>query len=117
MAHPGPYDERARAVAPDAFGEWIASHVGAIRDFRDGHRRGTRALRGLRRAMTERAEEQNYCKRSPWERLITDTHMFGAMTLRAVSDYLRVVAELFDSGHPPLYARRRWISRCIRPAE
>jgi hypothetical protein len=28
-----PYDESARAVAPDAFGEWIAPHVGAIRHF------------------------------------------------------------------------------------
>ena len=49
---------------------------------------------------TERAEEQNYCKRSPREQPIADTHMFGAMTLRAASDCLRGLAELFDSGHP-----------------
>jgi hypothetical protein len=57
-----------------------------------------------RAPLSDRAEEQNYRARTPWERPIADTHMFGAMTLRAASDYLRVLAELFDSGHPPIYA-------------
>ncbi len=56
------------------------------------------------RAMSDRADEQNYRTRSAWEQPVTDTHMFGGATLRAASDYVRGIAELFASDHPPLYA-------------
>jgi hypothetical protein len=55
-------------------------------------------------AMTERADEQSYRTRSKWEQPVTDTHMFGAATLRAAADYVRGIAELFASDRPPLYA-------------
>jgi hypothetical protein len=95
-------------VGPDAFREWIAPYVAAIRDFTTAVDAVPERYGGLptieSRAMSDRAEEPNYRTRTPWDQPITDTHMFGAMTLRAASDYVRGLAELFDSGHPPLYA-------------
>jgi hypothetical protein len=55
-------------------------------------------------AMTERADEQSYRTRSKWEQPVTDTHTFGAVTLRAAADYVRGIAELFASDRSPLYA-------------
>ena len=95
-------------VSPDAFRDWIAPHVSAVRVFTEeidavAARHGDlpSAASG---AMSERAEEQNFCTRSKWEHPVADTHMFGAATLRAATDYVRGIAELFASDHPPLYA-------------
>jgi hypothetical protein len=95
-------------VGPDAFREWIAPYVAAIRDFATAIDAVPERYGGLptieSRAMSDRAEEQNYRTRTSWDQPIADTHMFGAMTLRAASDYVQGLAELFDSRHPPLYA-------------
>ncbi len=95
-------------VSPDAFRHWIAPHVAAVRVFTEGidavaarHGDLPSAASG---AMSERAEEQNYRARSKWEQPVTDTHMFGAATLRAATDHVRGIAELFASDHPPVYA-------------
>lgn len=96
------------AVAPEVFREWIAPHVAALREMtiaidetsdRHGRLPSTES-----RAMNDRGEEQNYRSRSDWEQPITDTHAFGALTLRAATDHVRGIAELFDSARPPLYA-------------
>jgi hypothetical protein len=54
-------------------------------------------------AMKERAAEPAYREASTWRNPITDTHMFGGMTLRAATDYLRSFAQLFDTEEPPVY--------------
>jgi hypothetical protein len=96
------------AVTADAFRTWIAPLVAAIRDFALAVDAVSERFGGLptaeSRAMSERAEEASYSKRSSWEQPVTDTHLLGAATLRAASDYLRAFAELFRSDHPPLYA-------------
>jgi hypothetical protein len=56
------------------------------------------------RAMEELHAEQSYRDRSAWEQPITDTHTFGAMTLRAATEYVRAFGELFAAPQPPLYA-------------
>lgn len=98
----------AELVSPDAFREWIAPHVTAVREFTaaldavaERHACLPSAASG---AMTERAEEQNYRTRSEWQQPVADTHAFGGATLRAAVDYVRAISELFDSDYPPLYA-------------
>lgn len=54
--------------------------------------------------MAEVAEEQGYRSRSEWNQPLTDTHMLGARTLQAATDYVRGLADLFEHGRPPLYA-------------
>jgi hypothetical protein len=53
--------------------------------------------------MRELAVEARYREQSTWQNPITDTHMFGAMTLRAAADYMRSFAQLFDTEEPPVY--------------
>src|SRR5436309_14155984 len=96
------------AVTSDAFRDWMAPHVAAILDLATAigavPERFGNLPSATSRAMGEFAEEQAYGKRSSWERPVSDTHMFGGLTLGAASDYLRGFAELFDSGDPPVYA-------------
>lgn len=54
--------------------------------------------------MSELAEEPTHGARSLWEGPVTDTHGFGALTLKAATDYVHAMADLFDTSHPPLYA-------------
>jgi hypothetical protein len=95
-------------VSREAFREWIAPHLDGIRSLTaaiDAARDRHGALPTARsQAMTEVAEEQGYRTRSNWEQPLTDTHMLGGMTLQAAADYVRGLAELFDSAHPPIYA-------------
>jgi hypothetical protein len=95
------------SVSPAAFREWIAPHVEGIRALtvaieavRDRHGALPAATS---QAMTEVAEEQGYRRRSNWEQPLTDTHMLAGMALQAGTDYVRGLAELFDSAHPPVY--------------
>jgi hypothetical protein len=96
------------AVNNDAFRDWMAPKVAAIREL-------TAAIEGVAerhsalpnpnsRAMGDISDEQNYRSRSSWEQPVADAHAFGAMTLRAATDYVRGFAELFDSQQPPIYA-------------
>jgi hypothetical protein len=83
-------------VSPDAFRDWIAPHVTAVREFTEGidavaARHGDLPA-ATSAAMSERADEQGYRARSQWEQPVTDTHMFGAATLRAATDYARGIA-------------------------
>jgi hypothetical protein len=96
------------AVPPEAFRDWIAPHVAAIRDFamaidavpeRHGNLPSARS-----HAMRELDEERPYRARSEWEQPVGTAHMFGGATLRAASDYVRGIAELFVSDDPPLYS-------------
>lgn len=86
----------------------MAPHVSAIRDFSVAIDGVPERFGGLpsadSRAISELAAEAGYRTRSSWEQPITDTHRFGAATLKAGSDFLRAFAELFDGLHPPLYA-------------
>jgi hypothetical protein len=104
----GPTYDDGMAVTAKTFREWMAPQVAAIRDFAIAIDAVPERFGALpcaeSRAMGERAEEPSYSKRSAWDQPVADTHMFGAMTLRAASDYLRGFAELFDSDRPPLYA-------------
>ncbi|MGO9900998.1 MAG: hypothetical protein ACLP0J_15195 [Solirubrobacteraceae bacterium] len=77
-------------ATPGEFREWIAPHVAAVREFaaaidatpeRHGYLPSASSA-----AMSDRADEQNYRTRSAWQQPVTDTHMFGAATLRAASD-------------------------------
>jgi hypothetical protein len=95
-------------VSRDAFRQWITPYLDGIRSLtasvetaRDRHGALPTATS---RAMTELAEEQGYRTRSDWEQPLTDTHMLGGMSLQAAVDYVRGLAELFDSAHPPIYA-------------
>lgn len=95
-------------VSRDPFRDWIAPYVAAVRDFTEGidsvaERHGDLPS-PTSGAMSERSDEQSYRARSQWEQPVTDTHMFGAATLRAAVDYVRGIAELFGSTHAPLYA-------------
>jgi hypothetical protein len=53
--------------------------------------------------MSEIAAEAAYSTRSAWLKPVEDTHTFGGMALRAVSDHVRMFAEAFDTQRPPLY--------------
>jgi hypothetical protein len=95
-------------VDPEAFREWAAPHVTAIRaltaaidEVPERHGGLPDATSG---AIGELSDEQRYRSRSAWNQPVTDTHLFGGLTLRAANDYVRGLAELFGSGHPPLYA-------------
>jgi hypothetical protein len=97
----------ADVVDPEAFRAWMAPKVAAIRAFTSAVDSGADRHGGLpvaeSRAMGELDAEQHYSARSTWEMPITDTHLFGAMTLRAAADNVRGFAALFASGQPPLY--------------
>jgi hypothetical protein len=54
-------------------------------------------------AMRELHAEDQYRHRSSWQNPIGDTHTLGAMTLRAVIDYVRTFAKAFSVGAPPVY--------------
>lgn len=54
-------------------------------------------------AMTEISVQADYAKRSGWEEPFGDTHVLGALTLRAAADYVRLFAEAFNAAHAPLY--------------
>jgi hypothetical protein len=54
-------------------------------------------------AMGELAAEEEYRRKSSWQNPISDSHMVGAMTLRAVADYVRTFAEAFNANRPPVY--------------
>jgi hypothetical protein len=54
-------------------------------------------------AMAEISDESSYSKRSGWDTPFSDTHVLGALTLRASADYLRVFAETFNGAQAPLY--------------
>lgn len=54
-------------------------------------------------AKTELAAEADYRRQTTWRNPVTDTHMFGAMTLRAATDFARSFAQLFDTEQPPVY--------------
>jgi hypothetical protein len=97
-----------RTVEPQEFRRVMAPTVEALRAF-------TAALDELDElyggrpavdspAMRELDSERDYRAVSLWENPISDTHFFGAMTLRAATDNVRGFAELFDAPRPPLYA-------------
>ncbi len=96
------------AATPETFREWIAPHVSGVRDFTTAIDASSERHGDLpsvpSEAISERAAEASWRGRSAWQQPVTDTHMFGGATLRAASDYVRGVAELFGSMHPPLYA-------------
>lgn len=97
-----------QVVSREEFREWIAPYVVGIRAFTVAIESAKERYGGLPAtpspAMTEVAEEQGYRTRRDWDQPLTDTHMLGGMTLLAVADYMRGLAELFDTPHQPLYA-------------
>jgi hypothetical protein len=98
----------ATVVDSDGFRDWMTPKVEGLRAFvasvdRILDERGWLPSHDSR-AMGELAAEQTYRGRSSWENPIRDTHTFGAMTLRAATDYVRGFGQLFDGPHPPLYA-------------
>jgi len=54
-------------------------------------------------AMAEIHDQNDYEKRSGWKRPFDDTHVLGALTLRAATDYVRLFAETLNAAQPPLY--------------
>jgi hypothetical protein len=54
-------------------------------------------------AMAEISDEPGYSNRSGWDTPFGDTHLLGALTLRAATDYVRLFAEAFNAGEMPLY--------------
>jgi hypothetical protein len=98
----------ADIVDAETFRVWIAPKVEALRAFTSAVDSVTERHGGLpsadSRAMSELSAEQQYKRRSTWEEPITETHLFGAMTLRAATDNVRGFAALFASGSPPLYS-------------
>jgi hypothetical protein len=94
-------------VDPSQFRDWMTAYVEGMRALTsavDERCNSQREPGPGSAAMGEIAAEQNYRSRSDWDQSITDTHGFGAATLRASSDYVRGFAELFDTDYPPLYA-------------
>jgi hypothetical protein len=96
------------AIDPDdAFWEWMRPTVEALRAFTTAV--DEVALRHASipasdsQAMRELAAENDYRSQSSWQNPITDTHTFGAMTLRAVADNVSTFATAFSGEHPPLY--------------
>ncbi len=97
----------SRTVDAAEFREAIAPTVNALRAFANAvddllerHRLPTAESR----AMSEIAAEQVLARRSAWTGPISDTHTFGAMTLRAAADYVRGFAELFTADRIPMWA-------------
>lgn len=91
----------------DSFQAWMAPHVEGIRAFcaavdavADRHGQLPDASS---EAMTELAAEADHRRQTIWRNPVTDTHMFGAMTLRAATDFARSFAQLFDTEQPPVY--------------
>jgi hypothetical protein len=86
----------------------MSPHVDAVREFTSALDAVPERHGGLPSAssgaMAELADEQSYRTRTAWEQPVSDTHMFGGATLRAATDYVRGIAELFAGDHPPLYA-------------
>jgi hypothetical protein len=54
-------------------------------------------------AMAELSAESAYATRSGWDEPFGDTHLLGALTLRAATDYVRLFAEAFNAATAPLY--------------
>jgi hypothetical protein len=91
----------------EAFREWMRPTVEALRVFTTAVDQV--ALRHANlpasdsQAMRELAAENDYQSQSSWQNPITDTHTFGAMTLRAVADNVATFATAFTGEQPPLY--------------
>jgi hypothetical protein len=96
-----------RTGAAAEFREAIAPTVNALRAFAnavDDLVERHRLPAAESRAMSEIAAEQALATRSTWTGPISDTHTFGAMTLRAAADYVRGFAELFTADRIPMWA-------------
>lgn len=90
-----------------AFQAWMAPHVEGMRTFcrsvdAVAERHG-QLPDASSEAMKELAVEPDYRRLSTWRNPVTDSHMFGGMTLRAATDFVRSFAQLFDSEQPPVY--------------
>ena len=89
------------------FRSWMAPKVAALQSFTAAvdsvaERHGSVPSDGSR-ARVELDSEPQYSAISTWEKPITDTYTFGAMSLRAATDNLRGFGTLFASDQPPLY--------------
>ena len=97
----------SQTVDADVFVEWMAPTVEALQAFTtavdDVALRHGNLPAPDSQAMGELAAEADYRSRSSWQNPITDTHTFGAMTLRAACDYVRTFAAAFAAERPPLY--------------
>jgi hypothetical protein len=96
---------KARTVSPEAFRQAMTPTIKALSSF-------AAAVTDLvarpalpdSPALRELDAEPELRTRSDWINPIADTHLFGAMTLRAAADHLAAFAELFDARQPPVYA-------------
>ena len=95
---------RARTVGPEEFRKAMTPTITVLRALTAvadeiSDRYPAHDSQGLR----ELEAEPQFRERSTWENPITDTHMFGRITLRAATDNARTFAEAFDAPRPPLY--------------
>jgi len=96
---------RARTVGPEEFREAMTPTIQVLRAL-------TRIVDELvprdpnvdSQALREIEAEPQFRTRSKWENPVTETHMYGAVTLRAATDNARTFAQAFDAQQPPLYA-------------
>jgi hypothetical protein len=97
----------SQTVEADVFVERMAPTVEALQAFtkavNDVAPRHANVPAPDSQAMRELAAEDDYRSRSSWQNPITDTHMFGEMTLRAACDYVRSFATALTAERPPLY--------------
>lgn len=96
---------RARTVGPEEFREAMTPTIQVLRVLtRVVDELAARVPNVDSQALREIEAEPQLRTRSPWENPVTETHMFGAMALRAATDNARTFAEAFDAQQPPLYA-------------
>jgi hypothetical protein len=98
---------RSRVVEATEFRRYVLPTVEVLRQLADavadvssGHAGPAADSQGMR----ELAAGADYSARSAWEQPIEDTHMFGALTLRAAADTVHTLAAALDADRPPIWA-------------
>lgn len=95
---------RARTVGPDEFREAMTPTIHVLRLLTSAVDELVARVPNVdSQALREIEAEPRLRERSGWENPVTETHMYGAVTLRAATDYARTFAEAFDAPQPPLY--------------
>jgi hypothetical protein len=99
--------ESSGSVGADAFRDAMAPTVAALREFSNAVDQVPDRYGGEpsaeSRAMSEISAGQGYATRSSRLLPITETHGFGALTLRAASDCVRTFAEAFTAERMPVW--------------
>jgi hypothetical protein len=95
---------RARTVSPKEFREAMTPTIHILRALTSAVDELVARVPNVdSQALREIEAEPQLRTRSPWENPVTETHMYGAVTLQAATDNARTFAEAFDAQKPPLY--------------